>query len=103
MIEYDLRFHGDINWEKARKKFQDFLHRKLNIDTSSVVIQGIISDTVTWYIMEGTPMLVEALNNMLNQSRNNMTQESKPDQTKLALVIAAMVTVVLITFLKLRS
>jgi hypothetical protein len=66
MIEYDRPFQNNVNWETAKTKFQNFLHRKLDIDVSSVILVGIISPIHTWYIMEGTPALLQALENMMS-------------------------------------
>ncbi len=59
-----MRFQDNIDWETARKKFQNFLRRHLNIDRSNVIIEGIVSDTNTWYIMKDTEALMKALNYM---------------------------------------
>ncbi len=77
-----MSFQDDINWDTAKTKFQDFLHRQLNIDRSSIEIEGIVSGTETWYILEGTSALVEAIKNMLKESFANMLQESPDNMSK---------------------
>ncbi len=88
-----MLLQGNINWTAAKDRFKDFLHRKLNIDRSSVIIQGIVSSSDTWYIMEGTPALLEALNNMITASRNNAVNESSFNGAKVGLgvVVAGVV------------
>jgi hypothetical protein len=64
MIEYDMRLENNIDWNQARKNFQRFLRRHLNIDESSVDIEGITWDANScWYIMNATPALIQALIN----------------------------------------
>lgn len=60
-----MQFPNDINWEIARNNFQRFLHRKLNIDISNVIIEGIVSGIRTSYIIRSTTTLVTAIDNMI--------------------------------------
>jgi len=64
MFKYGIRFQDNTNWEIAQTKFQDFLQTKLSIPKSSVIIEGIVSDTDSCYIMRSTEELMEALNNV---------------------------------------
>jgi hypothetical protein len=101
MIEYQMHLQGNINWIAARDRFRDFLHRKLNIDRSSVIIEGIVSSSDTWYILEGTPALLEALNNMIRAPHNNQENELQFNGVGVALIatIAAAVAVAFIIIL----
>jgi hypothetical protein len=90
MIGYRIHFEDNINWEKARENFAKFLSRHLNIHISSVVIEGIVSGTDTWYIMKDTKALLKAL---------NISQWSKFD---LVFVTLAAVVLILFGFQKLK-
>lgn len=79
MIKYGMCFKNSIKWETVEKNCQDFLHRKLNIDKSSVIIEGIVSNTDTWYIMKSTPALMKALNHVIEEWLANKSTESKND------------------------
>ena len=87
----------NVNWEMAKTKFQDFLHHKLNIDRSSVIIQGIVSTSDTWYIMEGTPALLRALNNHIQQAHNNRPNE--PEINPVLLVIGGVAAVIIVVLM----
>ncbi len=98
-----MRFQGNINWETAKTKFQDFLHRHLNIDRSSIIIEGIVSNNRTWYIMEGTSALMEALDDMVQVSlNNNGTNELENPEIVYGLVVAILVGVCFGVFRYLR-
>lgn len=58
IFEYDIRFQNNVNWIAARNKFEDFLHRKLGLDRPSILIEGIMSRTETYYIINDADGLV---------------------------------------------
>ncbi len=93
MINYEMRFQESANWDTAKVKFQDFLHRKLNIDRSSIIIEGIVSTSDTWYTMKGTPALLKALNQMLNNARNDAQEEPENNIKKLMVCLVAVIAV----------
>lgn len=61
MIQYDLRLIDNVHWENMERQFRRFLSRHLKLHVSSVEIQGVISSNYTWFIMKGTPLLLQAL------------------------------------------
>ena len=65
MIQYDLRLQNDIHWDNMDRQFRRFIARHVNLHLSSVEIQGIVSNNnYTWFIMQGTPPLPQALTGM---------------------------------------
>ena len=72
MIEYQMSLEDNVNWDMAKTRFQNFLHRKFNIDATSIIIHGIVSTSDTWcYIIEDTSPLQRARNKHIRQARNN--------------------------------
>ncbi len=66
-----MPFQANINWEEARRRFRHFLSRKLEIDESSVQIQGIVFGNDIWYIADATPALIKALGTFENKPTDN--------------------------------
>ena len=56
-----------------RIQLQNFLQTKLNIDTTHITLEGIVSNGTTFYILEATPALMEKLNNMTQNTGYNRT------------------------------
>ena len=68
-----MRLENNVNWDTARNKFQRFLHRKLNLDKLSIEIEGIVSNTETWYIIkDSNGLVIKALRDMTdNETQSN--------------------------------
>ena len=98
MIEYAISFQDNINWITARNKFQTFLHRKLNLDQSSIVIEGIVSGTETWYVIKDTNGLVmNALHNMHEEDNATPEDEEKSNVVPYAVAGGSVVVILVIT------
>ncbi len=82
-----MQLHDNINWQDLRSDYEYFLRRKLCIDISSVIVEGIVSDTDTWFIMESTTKLEEAINNLSIESEFNPLQFSSEVTAAISVVI----------------
>jgi hypothetical protein len=67
-----MQLQGDIKWQDLKIDYEDFLRRKLDIDISSVIMEGIVSNTDTSFIMRSTEALEKAINDLSKESEFNL-------------------------------
>lgn len=86
-----MRLANNVNWITARNQFQSFLHRKLHLDKPSIEIEGIVSNTDTWYIIKDSDgLVIKALRDMAG---GKMKSDSDSDSNSNSLLPKSVVAI----------